>query len=221
MAENRKQRPQRQPEALHDQRGGHSDHRAGQDGAGANGEAEGVPSEVAKADQELDEVRDMAVVDPEARAIDVVQPTRGCGSRMPYETYRKLVLLLREGVPVVRLSDRFEVSTTTIHEIKARHADVVPSHREAMVRKSEDLRELLGTKMTESVENGRMSPNQYAFTYGVVSDKYLTETGQNNQKHEHIHVNLDKNDLGSLLSGLNPEGKSGPADEKAQKTRDI
>ena len=74
--------------------------------------------------------------------------------------------------------------------------------------------------MVDAVQSGRMSPNQYAFTYGVISDKYLTETGQNNQKHEHIHVNLDKNELGSLLSGLNPghtDEKSVVPDEKPHK----
>ena len=150
-------------------------------------------------------------MDNEGQAIQVQQPPRGAGSRMPYETYRAIVLLLREGVPVVKLGDRFGIATTTIHEIKGRHAEIIPSHKDMMARKSENLREVLSDRMTEAVQSGRMSPNQYAFTYGVVSQHYLTETGQNQQKHEHIHVNLDKNDLGSLLSGLN--GKS--SDEKS------
>ena len=161
------------------------------------------------------------MLDSEARAIEVVQPSRGSGSRMPFETYRSIILLLREGVPVVHVSDRFGIATTTIHEMKKRHEDIVPPHRDVMARKSENLREVLSDKMMETVRSGRMSPNQYAFSYGVISQHYQTETGQGGTKHEHIHINLDKNDLGSLLGGLNPDGKSGSTDEKAQKTQDI
>jgi hypothetical protein len=148
---------------------------------------------------------DLAVVDEESQQVIIERPKRGIGSGMPDDTYKAIVMLLREGVPQVLLSDRFGYSRATISEIKARHADIIPSHRDLMTKKSENLRELLSDKMTEAVQNGRMSANQYAFTFGVVSDKYLTETGQNNQKHEHIHVSLDKNELGSLLSGLNGE----------------
>ena len=154
---------------------------------------------------------DLAVVDNEGQAIQVVQPDRGSGSRMPYETYRTVVLLLREGVPVVKVSDRFGVATTTIHEIKARHAEIIPSHKDLMARKSENLREVLSDKMVEAVESGRMSPNQYAFTYGTVSQHYREETGQSSTKSENIHLHLDKNDLGDLLGGL----KSGQTDEKS------
>lgn len=163
---------------------------------------------------------DLAVVDSESQKLAVEQPSRGIGSGMPGDTYQAVVALLREGVPNVIISDRFGYSRTTISEIKARHNDVIPSHRDLMAKKSENLRELLSDKMVEAVQSGKMSANQYAFTYGVVSDKYLTETGQNNQKHEHIHVNLDKNDLGSLLSGLNPghkDEKSVVPDEKPHK----
>jgi hypothetical protein len=156
------------------------------------------------------------VLDAEARALDVVQPNRGCGSRMAYDSYRSIVLLLREGVPVVRLSDRFAVSNTTIHEIKARHADTIPTHRETIIGKSENLRELLSDKMTEAVQNGKMSPNQYAFTYGVISDKYHVETGQNGAKHEHIHVSVDKNDLGALLTGTKADKLDKQSSEPAQ-----
>lgn len=221
MAENRKQRPQSQPEALHDQRGGHSDHRPGSEAPGDNAEAQSVPREVAKTNEALDEVTDLAVVDNEVRGVEIHQPERGIGSGIPHPTYRAIVMLLREGVPNIKIADRFGYSRTTICEIKARHDDLIPSHRETMARKSENLREVLSDSMVDAVASGRMSANQYAFTYGIVTDKYLTETGQNNTKHEHIHVNLDKNDLGSLLGGLNPEGKSGSTDEKAQKTRDI
>ena len=147
---------------------------------------------------------DLAILDSEARAIKVVQPPRGSGSRMPYDTYRSIILLLREGVPVVHVSDRFGIATTTIHEMKKRHEDIVPPHRDVMARKSENLREVLSDKMIETVQSGRMSPNQYAFTYGVISQHYQTETGQGGPKHAHVHINLDKNDLGSLLSGAKP-----------------
>mgnify|MGYP003627199397 CR=1 FL=1 len=122
---------------------------------------------------------------------------------MPNDTYRSIIMLLREGVPIVHLSDRYGVATTTIHEMKKRHNDVIPPHREVMARKSENLREVLSDKMIESVQSGRMSPNQYAFSYGVISQHYQTEQGIGQTKHEHIHVSLDKNELGSLLSGLN------------------
>ena len=144
---------------------------------------------------------DLAVIDEEARALDIVQPPKGIGCRMPYESYRAIVLLLREGVPLVTLADRFGVSRSTIQMLKERHQDIIPSHRDTIIGKSENLRELLSDRMTEAVANGKMSPNQYAFTYGIVSDKLHVETGQNGAKHEHIHVQLDKNDLGSLISG--------------------
>ena len=144
---------------------------------------------------------DLAVLDEEARALDVVQPDRGIGCRMPYANYRAIVLLLREGVPLVTLADRFGVSRSTIQMLKERHQDIIPSHRDTIIGKSENLRELLSDRMTEAVANGKMSPNQYAFTYGIVSDKYHVETGQNGAKHEHIHVSVDKNDISSLLVG--------------------
>jgi len=198
-----------QPTPVHIVRSGNRDDRLPAD-TGATGAAKGV---LAASEEEtpLGPAPELATVDQEGQAIQVVQPERGSGSRMPYETYRSIVLLLREGVPVVKVSDRYGIATTTIHEVKARHADIIPAHKDLMARKSENLREVLSDKMTEAVQSGRMSPNQYAFTYGVVSQHYLTETGQNQQKHEHIHVSLDKNDLGSLLSGL---GGSKP-DEKS------
>jgi hypothetical protein len=158
--------------------------------------------------------QDLAVLDDDAKAValTIVQPKRGAGSRMPEENYKSIVLLLREGVPVVKLSHRFGVSTTTIHELKARHADIVPSHRDVMAGKSENLREVLSDEMRNAVLSGRMSPNQYAFTYGVISNHYLTETGQNMQKHAHIVVNVGASDLSGLLSSLKgdkPEGESG------------
>ena len=145
---------------------------------------------------------DLAVIDPDGQAIIFEQPKKGSGSKMPNDTYRSIIMLLREGVPIVHLSDRYGVATTTIHEMKKRHNDVIPPHREVMARKSENLREVLSDKMIESVQSGRMSPNQYAFSYGVISQHYQTEQGIGQTKHEHIHVSLDKNELGSLLSGL-------------------
>jgi hypothetical protein len=162
----------------------------------------------------------LAVLDSDSKAValTIEQPKRGAGSRMPEESYKSIVLLLREGVPVVKLSHRFGVSTTTIHELKARHADIVPSHRDVMAGKSENLRELLSDQMRDAVENGRMSPNQYAFTYGVISDKYLAETGQNMQKHAHIVVNVGEADLSGLLSSLKgdkSDGESGTSGKAA------
>ena len=156
---------------------------------------------------------DLAVVDKESQqaALAIQKPERGIGSGMPEDMYKSIVMLLREGVPNVLIADRFGYSRATITEIKARHADIIPSHRELMGRKAEGLRELLSDKMVEAVQNGKMSPNQYAFTYGVVSDKYLTESGQNTNKSESIHLHLDKNDLGELLGGL--KGKQ--TDEKS------
>jgi len=147
---------------------------------------------------------DLAVIDIDGQAILFEQPQKGSGSKMPGDTYRAIVMLLREGVPIVHLSDRYGVATTTIHEMKKRHEDVIPAHREVMARKSENLREVLSDKMIESVQSGRMSPNQYAFSYGVISQHYQTEQGIGQAKHEHVHLNLSKNDLGNLLSGLNP-----------------
>ena len=156
----------------------------------------------------------LAVLDDDSKAValTIVQPKRGAGSRMPEENYKSIVLLLREGVPVTVLSHRFDISTTTIHELKARHADIVPSHRDVMAGKSENLREVLSDQMMETILNGRMSPNQYAFTYGVVSTNYLTETGQNAHKPGVVVVNVGASDLSGLLSSLKevkPEGESG------------
>ena len=156
----------------------------------------------------------LAVLDDDSKAValTIEQPKRGAGSRMPEENYKSIVLLLREGVPVVKLSHRFGVSTTTIHELKARHADIVPSHRDVMAGKSENLREVLSDQMLDTVLSGRMSPNQYAFTYGVVSTNYLTETGQNTQKHAVVVVNVGASDLSGLLSGIKatkPDRQSG------------
>jgi hypothetical protein len=169
------------------------------DTSGTTGEA----VQTTKVANPLGPAADLAVVDRDGQAIIFEQPKRGSGSKMPNDTYRAIIMLLREGVPVVHLSDRYGVATTTIHEMKKRHDDVIPAHRDVMARKSENLREVLSDKMIETVQSGRMSPNQYAFTYGVISQHYQTETGINQTKHEHIHINLDKNDLGSLLSGLN------------------
>ena len=199
-----------QPKAVHIVRSGVSDDRLPAD-TGATGAAEGV---LAASEEEtpLGPAPELATVDQETRAaVNIIQPERGIGSGIPYDTYRAIVMLLREGVPMVTIGDRFGYSRTTISEIKARHTDLIPSHRDLMTQKAENLRELLSDAMVDAVQSGRMSPNQYAFTYGIVSDKYMTETGQNQQKHEHIHVSLDKNDLGSLLSGL---GGSKP-DEKS------
>ena len=156
---------------------------------------------------------DLAVVDKESQqaVLAIKKPERGIGSGMPEDTYKAIVMLLREGVPNVIISDRFGYSRATITEIKARHADLIPSHRELMTRKAEGLRELLSDKMVEAVQNGKMSPNQYAFSYGVISDKYMAETGQNSSKSENVHIHLDKNDLGDLLGGLKP----GQTDEKS------
>jgi len=161
------------------------------------------------------------VLDDEAKAAEVIQPGHGIGCRMPYESYRSIVLLLREGVPLVKLADRFGVSRSTIQIIKDRHADLVPSHRDMMAGKSERLREVLSDEMLEAVRSGRMSPNQYAFTFGIVSDKYLTETGQNMQKHAHIVVNVGEADLSGLLSSLKgdkPEGESGTSGDSPPKS---
>lgn len=164
---------------------------------------------------------ELAVLDDEALAIQIVQPERGIGSRMPADVYHRICLLLREGVPPTTLSDRFGYSRTTIATIKTRHADIIPSHREQMTGKAENLRELLSDKMVEAVKNGRMSPNQYAFTYGVVTDKYLTESGQNGQKHEHIHVNVTKNELSDLLSGANRRESDSKSGEGGQEVVDV
>ena len=213
MAKDRNRDTEAPAEPAHTFGNRRSEHRAGSEVS----EDLGAPKDAQIEDTAPQEVAvqggDLAVIDNEAPAIDVVQPSRGCGSRMPYQTYRSIILLLREGVPVVKLSDRYAVSTPTIHELKARHSDDIPTHRALIVGKSENLRELLSDKMTEAVQNGKMSPNQYAFTYGVISDKYHVETGQNGSKHEHIHVQLDKNDLGSLLSGA----KSNELDTESSK----
>ena len=155
---------------------------------------------------------DLAVVDKDSQqaVLAIQKPERGIGSGMPEDTYRAIVMLLREGVPNVIISDRFGYSRATVSEIKARHSDIIPSHRELMGRKAEGLRELLSDKMVEAVQNGKLSPNQYAFTYGVVSDNLRQDSGTGN-KSESIHLHLDKNDLGDLLGGL----KNKQADEKS------
>ena len=205
MAKDRKRDTEAAPEPAHLFGGGRREPRTGPEVSEGLGAVKAPESEDTALTEGAVSGSDLAVLDAEARALEVVQPERGCGSRMPYQKYRSIILLLREGVPVVKLSDRFAVSTTTIHELKARHSDDIPTHRETIIGKSENLRELLSDKMTEAVQNGKMSPNQYAFTYGVISDKYHVETGQNGSKHEHIHVSVDKNDLGSLLTGTKPQ----------------
>lgn len=166
------------------------------------------------------EGQELATVDKEAAALVVEQPATGVGCRMPYESYRSIVLLLKEGVPLVKLADRFNVSRSTIQMLKERHSDIIPSHRDMMAGKSERLREVLSDQMLDAVSSGRMSPNQYAFTYSVVSDKYLAETGQNTTKHAHIHVNVGESDLSGLLSGLSgdkADSDSGSSREKPPK----
>lgn len=203
MAKDRKPSPEAAPEPAHLFGGGRGKPRTGQKASEDLGAVKAPQIEDTAPQDGTVSGSDLAVLDSEAQALDVVQPDRGIGCRMPYENYRAIVLLLREGVPLVTLADRFGVSRSTIQMLKERHQDIIPSHRQTIIGKSENLRELLSDRMTEAVANGKMSPNQYAFTYGIVSDKYHTETGQNGSKHEHIHVSVDKNDLGSLLSGAN------------------
>ena len=205
MAEDRKPSPEDAAGPAHTFGNRRSKPRAGKEASEDLGAVKGAQGEDTAHQDGTVTGNDLAVVDNEGLAIEVVQPPRGSGSRMPFSTYRSIILLLREGVPVVHLSDRFGIATTTIHEMKKRHEDIVPPHRDVMARKSENLREVLSDKMVETVKSGRMSPNQYAFTYGVVSQHYQTETGQSGPKHAHIHINVDKNELSDLLSGANPK----------------
>jgi len=210
MGKHSNKRPEDSAKTPDAQRGGQRDDRPRPALPAPDGEADQpAPTDQAATGSEvanpLGPAPDLAVIDPDGQAIIFEQPKKGSGSKMPNDTYRSIIMLLREGVPIVHLSDRYGVATTTIHEMKKRHNDVIPPHREVMARKSENLREVLSDKMIESVQSGRMSPNQYAFSYGVISQHYQTEQGIGQTKHEHIHVSLDKNELGSLLSGLNGE----------------
>ena len=142
-------------------------------------------------------------MDREALQVEIIQPDRGIGCKMPYEIYRASVLLMREGVTPRDLQAKYGYGGTTFYEIKARHADIIPTHAEMVNRRDEDLMLKCQDKMAEGMDNGKLSVNQVPFAYGVINQNYANRTGSNVSKSLVIHASVDKNDLGSLISGTN------------------
>lgn len=183
-----------------------SEHRTGSEvsedlGAPKDAQIEDTAPQEVAVEGALGPAPDLAVVDSEALQIEIIQPERGIGCKMPYEIYRASVLLMREGVTPRDLQKKYGYGGTTFYEIKARHADIIPSHAQMVNRRDEDLMLKCQDKMAEGMDNGKLSVNQIPFAYGVINTNYANRTGSNVSKSLVIHASVDKNDLGSLLSG--------------------
>ena len=148
----------------------------------------------------------------------ILQPDHGVGSRMPAGKYQELVRYLADGGTLINASAKYGMALSTIQIIRTRHSDICPSHRKVMVQRMESIREQLIDSMEEDISADKMPRGIKPIAFGIICDKYSAETGQNVQKHEHIHAILPAGEVKTALSRLKADNEPAIDPQKTQES---
>ena len=164
---------------------------------------------------ELDEVSGEAIV---------VQPKKGVGCKMPEENYVGCVKDMIEGKPMAAVCAHREISRSALEIIRKRHSDVIPTRAQQNISKIQDLHEATTDLMMELTKEGKMPRGVLPVQFGIIFDKLAAATGNNVQKHQHLHAFVPQKEVNSMLDGLvapKEDKKSSHSDEKTHETSPI
>tara|TARA_R100000808_G_scaffold5110_1_gene15782 strand:+ start:5765 stop:6289 length:525 start_codon:yes stop_codon:yes gene_type:complete len=135
--------------------------------------------------------------------------------------YEAIVRDLAEGHTILDVAEKYQVGSSLVQLLRKRHSDICPGHRQSMVTRMEQMREQLSESMQNDLKKGKMPPGVKPVAFGIVTDKYLAETGQNVQKHEHLHAVLPQDDVKTALSGLTGDKQPPEHTQNTEKTVEI
>jgi len=156
---------------------------------------------------ELDEVTGEPVV---------VQPEKGVGCKMDPETYRQVVLDMKNGVAMYKVAANHKVGTSALQLIRHRHADIIPSRSRQAVDRLHEVHEATSDLLLKLTTERKLPPGVVPIAFGIAFDKLSAALGTNVQKHEHIHAVLPQDDVKTALSSLRADDKPAVVSQKPQ-----
>ena len=148
----------------------------------------------------------------------VVQPVKGVGCKMDPDTYRQVVLDMKNGVSMYEVAAKHEVSRSSVELIRKRHADIIPTRQKQAIDKLQEVHEVTSDLLLKLAKEKKLPPGVVPVAFGIAADKLSAALGTNVQKHEHIHAVLPQDDVKTALGGLKADVQSTPGPQKPHKT---